>query len=98
MIGRAIVCSILGDLQLEFGSAPEKGEELPLEELVSALGSGYSESLVKYTSGARTSRIARLEMSHSLIETCNKKCWEKSTIFGVELTSSYMRTTSITAP
>ncbi|RPD59601.1 fatty acid synthase [Lentinus tigrinus ALCF2SS1-6] len=42
---------ILGDLQLEFSSAPEKGEELPLEELGSALGSGYSGSLGKYTSG-----------------------------------------------
>ena len=42
---------ILGDLQLEFGSAPEKGEELPLDELASGLGSGYSGSLGKYTSG-----------------------------------------------
>ena len=42
---------ILGDLQLEFTSAPEKGEELPLEELGSALGVGYSGSLGKYTSG-----------------------------------------------
>ncbi|RDX57079.1 fatty acid synthase [Lentinus brumalis] len=42
---------ILGDLQLEFSSAPEKGEELPLEELGSALGAGFSGSLGKYTSG-----------------------------------------------
>ena len=42
---------ILGDLQLEFSSAPEKGEELPLEELGSALGVGFSGSLGKYTSG-----------------------------------------------
>ena len=42
---------ILGDLQLEFTSAPEKGEELPLEELGSAMQSGYSGSLGKYTSG-----------------------------------------------
>ncbi len=42
---------ILGDLQMEFGSAPEKGEELPLEELGAALGSGYSGSLGKYTTG-----------------------------------------------
>ncbi|EIN09976.1 fatty acid synthase [Punctularia strigosozonata HHB-11173 SS5] len=40
---------ILGDLQLEFSSAPEKGEELPLEELGSSLtGTG---GLGKYTSG-----------------------------------------------
>ena len=45
---------ILGDLQLEFSSAPEKGEELPLEELGSALGSGFSGTLGKYTSGLIT--------------------------------------------
>lgn len=33
---------ILGDLQVAFTSAPEKGEELPLEELGSALGVGFS--------------------------------------------------------
>jgi fatty acid synthase subunit beta len=42
---------ILGDLQMEFTSAPEKGEELPLEELGSALGVGYSGAMGKYTSG-----------------------------------------------
>jgi fatty acid synthase subunit alpha, fungi type len=42
---------ILGDLQLEFSSAPEKGEELPLEELGTALGTGYSGQLGKYTTG-----------------------------------------------
>ena len=42
---------ILGDLQQEFSSAPEKGEELPLEELGSALGTGFSGSLGKYTTG-----------------------------------------------
>ncbi|TFK75163.1 fatty acid synthase [Pluteus cervinus] len=47
---------ILGDLQQEFSSAPEKGEELPLEELGSALGSGFSGSLGKYSN----SMIARL--------------------------------------
>jgi fatty acid synthase subunit alpha, fungi type len=40
---------ILGDLQLEFSAAPEKGEELPLEELGASLaGTG---GLGKYTSG-----------------------------------------------
>ena len=41
---------ILGDLQLEFSSAPEKGEELPLEELGSALSVGHSGAPGKYTS------------------------------------------------
>ena len=47
---------ILGDLQQEFASAPEKGEELSLEELGSALGSGFSGALGKYS----TSLISRL--------------------------------------
>lgn len=42
---------ILGDLQAEFSSAPEKGEELPLDELAAALSAGYSGSLGKYTTG-----------------------------------------------
>ncbi|EIW84299.1 fatty acid synthase [Coniophora puteana RWD-64-598 SS2] len=42
---------ILGDLQLEFSSAPEKGEELSLEELGSALSVGHSGNLGKYTAG-----------------------------------------------
>ena len=42
---------ILGDLQQEFASAREKGEELPLEELSSALGSGFNGSLGKYSTG-----------------------------------------------
>jgi fatty acid synthase subunit beta len=42
---------ILGDLQMEFTSAPEKGEGLPLEELGSALGVGHSGALGKYASG-----------------------------------------------
>jgi fatty acid synthase subunit alpha, fungi type len=36
---------------MEFASAPEKGEELSLEELGSVLGVGYSGALGKYTSG-----------------------------------------------
>ncbi|GAA5924777.1 hypothetical protein JCM1841_004145 [Sporobolomyces salmonicolor] len=42
---------ILGDLQGEFASAPEKGEELPLSELGAALNQGYPGTLGKYTSG-----------------------------------------------
>lgn len=33
---------ILGDLQIEFASAPEKAEDLPLDELGAALGVGYA--------------------------------------------------------
>ena len=47
---------ILGDLQLEFASAPEKGEELSLEELSSALSVGHPDMLGKYT----TSLISRV--------------------------------------
>ncbi|GLB40343.1 putative protein with domain of unknown function (DUF1729) [Lyophyllum shimeji] len=47
---------ILGDLQQEFTSAPEKGEELPLEELGSGLSAGFSGTLGKYSS----SLIARV--------------------------------------
>jgi 3-oxoacyl-ACP reductase-like protein len=42
---------IMGDLQGEFSSAPDKGEELPLEELGAALGSGHSGNLGKYSTG-----------------------------------------------
>ena len=42
---------ILGDLGQEFSSAPEKGEELSLEELSAALGVGFSGNLGKYTTG-----------------------------------------------
>ena len=42
---------ILGDLDQEFSSAPEKGEELPLKELGAALGVGFSGNLGKYTTG-----------------------------------------------
>jgi fatty acid synthase subunit alpha len=42
---------ILGDLGAEFSTAPEKGEELPLDELATALSSGYSGALGKVTGG-----------------------------------------------
>ena len=42
---------IIGDLQGEFSSAPNKGEELPLEELGAAPGSGHSGNLSKYSTG-----------------------------------------------
>lgn len=42
---------ILGDLGAEFAAAPEKGEELPLDELAAALSSGYSGALGKVTGG-----------------------------------------------
>jgi len=39
----------MSDLQGEFSSAPDKGEELPLEELGAALESGHSGNLGKYS-------------------------------------------------
>ena len=47
---------ILGDLQQEFSSAPEKAEELALEELGASLGTGFGGSLGKYCTGL----VARL--------------------------------------
>ena len=41
---------LISDLQLEFGSAPEKGEELPLDELGAAIQFGYSGAIGKCTS------------------------------------------------
>ncbi|GBE87869.1 fatty acid synthase [Sparassis crispa] len=69
---------ILGDLQLEFTSAPEKGEELPLEELGSALGVGFSGSLGKYSSGL-VSRVVGSKMpggfNISAIKAYLSKTW-----------------------
>ncbi|KAL9936912.1 hypothetical protein V8E36_004147 [Tilletia maclaganii] len=42
---------LIGDLQLEFGSLPERGEEMPLEELGSTLNNGYGGALGKHTTG-----------------------------------------------
>jgi fatty acid synthase subunit alpha, fungi type len=67
---------ILGDLQQEFTSAPEK--ELPLEELGSALGSGFSGALGKYTTGL-ISRLIGGKMpggfNSSAIKTYLNKSW-----------------------
>ncbi|KAI0368773.1 fatty acid synthase [Pilatotrama ljubarskyi] len=69
---------ILGDLQLEFSTAPEKGEELPLEELGSSLGVGFSGSLGKYTSGL-VSRLIGSKMpggfNLSAIKSYLSKTW-----------------------
>lgn len=69
---------ILGDLQMEFASAPEKGEELPLEELGSALGVGHSGALGKYSSGL-ISRMVGGKMpggfNSSSIKTHLSKSW-----------------------
>ncbi|KAH9961457.1 hypothetical protein BGW80DRAFT_1547615, partial [Lactifluus volemus] len=46
---------IMGDLQGEFSSAPDKGEELPVEELGASLASGHSGNLRKYS----TSLVSR---------------------------------------
>ncbi|KAH8924677.1 hypothetical protein BT69DRAFT_1308121 [Atractiella rhizophila] len=42
---------ILGDLGAEFGAAPEKAEELPLDEMGAALSVGYNGQLGKHTNG-----------------------------------------------
>ncbi|KAI0649410.1 fatty acid synthase [Trametes meyenii] len=68
---------ILGDLQLEFSAAPEKGEELPLEELGSSLGVGYSGSLGKYTSGL-ISRVVGSKMPGGFNLTAIKSYLSKS--------------------
>lgn len=69
---------ILGDLQLEFSSAPEKGEELPLEELGGALASGFGGALGKYTTGL-VSRVVGGKMpggfNSSAIKTYLSKSW-----------------------
>ena len=41
----------MGDLQGEFSSVPDKGEDLPLEKLGVALRSGHSGNLGKYSTG-----------------------------------------------
>lgn len=49
---------LVGDLQLEFPAGlPERGEELPLEELGAALNIGYSGTLGKHTMGLVTKLI-----------------------------------------
>jgi len=69
---------ILGDLQLEFASAPEKAEELPLEELGSALGVGFAGTLGKHTNGL-ISRLIGGKMpggfNASAIKTYLAKTW-----------------------
>ncbi|KAH8822971.1 fatty acid synthase [Flagelloscypha sp. PMI_526] len=69
---------ILGDLQNEFSSAPEKGEELPLDELGAALASGHSGNLGKHTSGL-VSRLVGSKMpggfNASAIKAYLSKTW-----------------------
>jgi fatty acid synthase subunit beta len=69
---------ILGDLQMEFASAPEKGEELSLEELGSALGVGFPGTLGKYTLGL-VSRMIGSKMpggfNSSAIKSYLAKSW-----------------------
>ncbi|CAO1626995.1 unnamed protein product [Sympodiomycopsis kandeliae] len=49
---------LVGDLQLEFPAGlPERGEELPLEELGAALNNNYSGTLGKHTAGLVTKLI-----------------------------------------
>ena len=62
---------ISGDLQQEFASAPEKGEELPLEELGSALGTGFNSNLGKYLTGL----VSRLVGGKMPIKSYLAKTW-----------------------
>ncbi|PWN20843.1 hypothetical protein BCV69DRAFT_270565 [Microstroma glucosiphilum] len=49
---------LVGDLQLEFPAGlPDRGEELPLEELGAALNNAYSGTLGKHTSGLVTKLV-----------------------------------------
>ena len=86
---------ILGDLQTEFGNAPEKGEELPLDELGSALNVGYSGSLGKF-SGGLVSRMIGSKMpggfNLSAVKAHLSKTWglgparqEGALLFGVTM-------------
>lgn len=76
---------ILGDLGQEFASAPEKGEELSLEELGGALAIGFSGSLGKYTSGL-ISRLIGGKMpggfNLTAIKTYLAKSWGIGTLRG----------------
>ena len=73
----ALQNEILGDLQQEFVSAPEKGKELPLEELGSALGSGSNGSLGKYSTGL-VSRLVSGKMPGGF-NTSSIKCYLSKT-------------------
>ena len=65
----------MGDLQGEFSSAPapDKGEELPLEELGTAFGSGHSGSLGKYSTGLMSHAIGGFNISSA--KTHLSKTW-----------------------
>eukprot|EP01117_Protostelium_nocturnum_P000846 TRINITY_DN1109_c0_g1_i4.p1 TRINITY_DN1109_c0_g1~~TRINITY_DN1109_c0_g1_i4.p1 ORF type:complete len:3931 (+),score=1672.78 TRINITY_DN1109_c0_g1_i4:607-12399(+) len=69
---------ILGDLQAEFSSAPEKGEEIPLEELGAAINSsGYKGTPGKFISGL-ISRVVAAKMPGGFGLSAIKSHLEKS--------------------
>jgi fatty acid synthase subunit alpha len=84
---------ILGDLQREFASAPEKGEELPLDELGSALGSGFSGTFEKYSAGL-ISRLIGGKMPGGFNSSAIKSYLSKSWGLG----SSLVLTASFSEP
>ncbi len=56
--GKSVLSNeLVSDLLAEFGNLPERGEELPLEELGGALQAGYSGSLGKTTSSLITRTV-----------------------------------------
>jgi 3-oxoacyl-ACP reductase-like protein len=69
---------ILGDLGAEFGSTPEKAEELPLDEMGATLNVGYTGVLGKHTNSL-VSRMANSKMpggfSVSSIKSYLSKRW-----------------------
>ncbi len=56
--GKSVLSNeLVSDLLAEFGNLPERGEELPLEELGGALQAGYSGNLGKTTSSLITRTV-----------------------------------------
>ena len=72
---------IIGDLQQEFSSASEKGEGLPLEELVSALGTDSSGSLRKCTTGLVPRGIGGMILVDS-IPLPSRHIWQRAGVLG----------------
>ncbi|CAD6973019.1 unnamed protein product, partial [Tilletia controversa] len=69
---------LIGDLQLEFGSLPERGEEMPLEELGSTLNSGYSGTLGKHTTGLVSRIVGGAMVDYILIDNCKEAMVESA--------------------
>lgn len=77
--GKSVMANeIQADLLQEFGNMPERGEELPVEELGSALNAGYSGTLGKYTSGLVTRMVGGKlpgSMNMAAVKSHLQKSW-----------------------